>query len=178
MNLGGFMGSCRSRFSVLSRRTAQTVLLLLFSIAYSSPSLADGRCDPANLYGVVWTVDGCSCSGDTISSTKVGAYAEDGIGFSRGWIDARDLTCDAKTGQWKAKADPKYATCSGCKAGYGQSGTCGPATQKLHSSKPTTGLCTCGSPSSVKKVGQAWQWSCGEAAQPSAVDCIAPAQSR
>ena len=172
------MGSCRSRFSVLSRRTARTVLLLLFSIAYSSPSLADGRCDPANLYGVVWTVDGCSCSGDTISSTKVGAYAEDGIGFSRGWIDARDLTCDAKTGQWKAKADPKYATCSGCKAGYGQSGTCGPATQKLHSSKPTTGLCTCGSPSSVKKVGQARQWSCGEAAQPSAVDCIAPAQSR
>lgn len=178
MNLGGFMGSCRSRFSVLSRRTARTVLLLLFSIAYSSPSLADGRCDPANLYGAVWTVDGCSCSGDTISSTKVGAYAEDGIGFSRGWIDARDLTCDAKTGQWKAKADPKYATCSGCKAGYGQSGTCGPATQKLHSSKPTTGLCTCGSPSSVKKVGQAWQWSCGEVAQPSAVDCIAPAQSR
>lgn len=178
MNLGGFMGSCRSRFSVLSRRTARTVLLLLFSIAYSSPSLADGRCDPANLYGVVWTVDGCSCSGDTVSSTKVGAYAEDGIGFSRGWIDARDLTCDAKTGQWKAKADPKHATCSGCKAGYGQSGTCGPATQKLHSSKPATGLCTCGSPSSVKKVGQAWQWSCGEAAQPSAVDCIAPAQSR
>lgn len=178
MNLGGFMGSCRSRFSVLFCRTAQMVLLLLSSLAYSSPSLADGRCDPANLYGVVWTVDGCSCSGDTISNTKIGAYAEDSIGYSRGWIDARDLTCDTKTGQWKAKARPEFATCSGCKAGYGLSGTCGPATQKPHSSKPTIGLCTCGSPSSVKKVGQAWQWSCGEAAQPSAVDCIAPAQSR
>ena len=126
----------------------------------------------------MWSANGCSCSGDTISSTKIGAYAEDSIGQSRGWIDARDLTCDPKTGQWKAKANPKFATCSGCKTGYGLSGTCGPAARKLHSSKPVIGLCTCGSPSSVKKVGQAWQWSCGEAAQSSAVDCIAPAQSR
>lgn len=172
------MESCCNYFSFLFGRTAQMVLLFVFSIAYPPLSLANGLCDSGNLYGVVWTVDGCSCSGDTISSTKVGAYAEDGIGFSRGWIDARDLTCDAKTGQWKAEADPKFATCSGCKAGYGLSGTCGPATQKLHSAKPTIGLCTCGSPSSVKKVGLAWRWSCGEAAQPSAVDCIAPAQSR
>ncbi len=170
------MGSCCKSLSILFCRTAWTVLLLVFS--YAPPSLADGRCDPASLYGAVWSVDGCSCSADTISGTKAGTYAEDGIGTSRGWIDARDLICDAKTGQWKAKADPKFATCSGCKAGYGLSGTCGSATRKFHASKPTTGLCTCGAPSSVKKVGPAWQWSCGDAFVDSAVKCIAPAQSR
>ena len=172
------MGSCRKPISVLFRRTAQMVLLLVFSIAYPPPSNAAKLCDSVNLYGVVWSVEGCSCSGDAISTTKIGAYAEDSIGFSRGWIDARDLTCDSKTGQWKAKANPKFATCSGCKANHGIAGTCGSAARKQHSSKPTIGLCTCGSPSSVKKVGAAWQWSCGDGSSSNAINCIAPVENR
>ena len=67
------MGSCCKSLSILFCRTAWTVLLLVFS--YAPPSLADGRCDPASLYGAVWSVDGCSCSADTISGTKAGTYA-------------------------------------------------------------------------------------------------------
>ena len=172
------MGSCCKLISVLFRRTAHMVLLLAFSIAYPPLSFANTRCDTGNLYGVVWSVDGCSCSGDAISPAKIGAYVEDTIGFSRGSIDARDLACDSKTGQWKAKANPKFATCSGCKGNQGLPGTCGSAARKQHSSKPTIGLCTCGSPSSVKRVGAAWQWSCGAGSSSNAVNCIAPAKPR
>ena len=168
------MGSCRKSISVLFRRTAQMVLLLAFSIACLPPSNAAKLCDSVNLYGVVWSVDGCSCSGDTISNTKTGAYAEDGIGFSHGWIDARDLTCDSKTGQWRAKADPKFATCSGCKGNYGTNGTCGPATQRSFASSPTSGLCTCGTPSKVERNGS-WHWQCSVAPNAPATKCFAPA---
>lgn len=172
------MKTCLKSISRLFQIIALISLFFLFIISCSSESLASYRCESENLYGIVWSVDGCSCSGDTISNTRIGAYAEDSIGYSRGWIDARDLTCDSRTGHWKVKDKPKFATCSGCKAGYGANGTCGPASQKLHSSKPAIGLCTCGTPSSVKKVGQAWQWSCGDGSSNNAVNCIAPAKPR
>lgn len=149
------------------------VLVSLFFVAALQSANA-AACKQGDLYGINWSVDGCSCAADTLSKPKTGAFAEDTIGFSRGWIDARDLTCNTKTGKWTAKANPKFATCAGCKPGFGTNGTCGPATQKSHASAPKADLCACGTPSKVKRVGS-WQWQCGIDPKKPPANCYAPA---
>lgn len=148
---------------------------LLGWLLAASPAFAETRaCKQADLYGINWTVDGCSCAADTLSNPKTGAFAEDTIAFSRGWIDARDLICDPKTGKWKAKPNPKFAKCSGCKEGYGTNGICGPATLKASATAPTSGLCTCGNPTKVKRVGS-WHWQCKTSNETPPINCFAPA---
>jgi hypothetical protein len=149
--------------------------LFVFCIFIAGATEANAiECKQDDLYGINWSVNGCSCSADTLSKPKIGAFAEDTLGLSRGWIDARDLICNTKTGKWTAKAAPKFATCSGCKAGYGTNGTCGPATQKSFASAPTSGLCTCGTPSKVRREGS-WRWQCSAASNLPSVECHAPA---
>ena len=150
-------------------------MLSIGLVGRATSAMSDARtCDPDALYGINWSVDGCSCAADTLSKPKTGAYAEDTIAFSRGWIDARDLICDPKTGKWKVKPNLKFATCSGCKEGYGTNGICGPATQKASASAPTSGLCTCGNPTKVKRVGS-WHWQCSTSHDTPPVNCFAPA---
>lgn len=175
----GYM--CADKEILIEKINICSVIVMLFAIVITlNPVSAKSApaCDPGNLYGVIWAVDGCSCSGDTITTPKIGAYAEDNIGLSRGSIDRRDLICDPKTGQWRASPKPKFATCTGCKKGYGTTGTCGPATQKLHASKPTNGLCTCGDATGVKKIDQGWVWTCGDKSDAPPTKCIAPAKPR
>jgi len=154
--------------------TAFSILYFLLVFAASHQPANATACKQNDLYGINWSVDGCSCAADTLSKPKIGAYAEDTIAFSRGWIDARDLICDPKTGKWKAKPNPKFATCSGCKEGYGTNGICGPATLKASATAPTSGLCTCGNPTKVKRVGS-WHWQCSTSNDSPPVNCFAPA---
>lgn len=149
------------------------IFVLIFSISFVKNAMA-ASCNPDDIFGINWSVDGCSCAADTLSKPKTGAFAEDSIGLSRGWIDARDLICNPKTGKWTANANAAFATCSGCKAGYGTNGTCGPATQKSFATAPTSGLCTCGTPTKVKRAGS-WNWQCSVSPSAPPVDCFAPA---
>lgn len=154
--------------------TSISIFLVILVFAASHQPANAGACKQADLYGINWSVDGCSCAADTLSKPKTGAFAEDTIGFSRGWIDARDLICDAKTGKWSAKTNPKFTACSGCKPGFGANGTCGPATQKHHANAPKADLCACGTASKVKRAGS-WHWQCGIDPNKPPANCYAPA---